>query len=291
MEMTFLRVLGLLLLFAQPRVSWGFPATTGKPTRVVVTGAGSSVGLALFKKLVAKTGKFEPIALVRTEQARRELLALPGVTPAQVRVGDITDKESIHGLFQGATKAVLCTSATPARSLGYRVKNFFRSLAGRTRAPRLAELSYPKGQDPYHVDFLGQRNVVDECVREGVEHIVLLSNMGGCRGDSKVNLIGRVEGDAHSGNLLKWKVTAASISILLCFSVPLSFSPSSFFSYSLRLSLSTHIAPSLNLPSPSLPHLRTPSPPHHLPPPHSPPPRPPLTHTPLVPPSAPRSAT
>ena len=224
----FLRVLlGHLLV----GTSWGFSATIStfapaaikacttasrpfwlamtqvRPTRVVVTGAGDSVGKALFKKLVAKSGRFEPIALVRTEKSRQELLALPGVTPGQVRVGDITNRESIHGLFHGASKAVLCTSATPTRSLAFRVKNFFRSLVGRTRAPRLSELKYPKGQDPYHVDFLGQRHVIDECVRDNVEHILMLSNMGGYQANNKVNLIGQVEGDAHSGNLLKWKVT------------------------------------------------------------------------------------
>lgn len=212
-----LRCFVLLLLSLQIIAFPGKPVNNKPATRVVVTGAGNSVGKFLFQKLVAKQPRFYPVALVRNKQDARELLSLPGVTAEQVRIGDITDKSSIHGLFEGAQKAVLCTSATPKRSLGYKIKNFFRSIVGKQRPCRIEELYYPPGQSPYFVDFVGQKNIIDECVASQVEHIVMLSNMGGYRTDSKINSIGRDDKDPNSGNLFKWKRAAERYLMKRCF--------------------------------------------------------------------------
>ena len=68
------------------------------PTKVVVTGAGSSVGYLCFKKLLSRRKAFSPVGLVRDKKGYNELLKL-GATPDQIRIGDITNKESLKGVF------------------------------------------------------------------------------------------------------------------------------------------------------------------------------------------------
>ena len=68
------------------------------------------------------------------------------------------------------------------------------------------------------VDYQGQKNVIDLAVREKVEHIVMVGNMGGYRG-SKLNDIGRgsKDDDAKKGNILKWKRAAERYLMKRCF--------------------------------------------------------------------------
>lgn len=194
----------LVVLSAQVQVH----GLTSPPKRVLVTGAGSSVGLEVFKKLLKAPTKFVPHGLVRTAKDAQVLIKL-GARAEQICIGDITDRSSIKGLFDGIDKCVLCTTARPKKSTMFRIKQFFRSLVGKKRAPRVEELSYTRGYSPYEVDFLGQKNVIDLAVESGtVQHIVLLSNMGGYSNSSRLNDIGKKDGDPNSGNLLKWKRAA-----------------------------------------------------------------------------------
>ena len=179
-----------------------------RPKNVFVTGAGSSVGFEVFRKLLKKE-RFNPYGLVRTAHDARKLIEL-GAEPAQIFIGDITNRQDLVGIFRGIDKVVLCTSSRPRKTLGYRVKNFFRSLVNLGRTPKVTELYYRKGEEPFAVDFVGQKNVIDEACSEknstaGLPHFVMLSNMGGYRNSSKVNEIGRKDGDLNSGNILKWK--------------------------------------------------------------------------------------
>ena len=181
----------------------------GGELSVLVTGAGSSVGYEVFKKLLARPSKFRPYGLVRNEQDVRKLLKI-GAKRESVIVGDILDRQSLVGVFQqnSIDKCVLCTSARPRKTLVCKVKSFFRWIVRRPRSPKVNELYYPSGESPYLVDFIGQRNVIDEAVAASVQHIVLLSNCGGYRASSKVNEIGRSPDDPNSGNLLSWKKSA-----------------------------------------------------------------------------------
>ena len=186
------------------------------PRKVVVTGAGSSVGYDVFKKLL-KRKTFSPIGVVRDKKGYNELVRL-GAKPEQVKIADITNREQLRGVFQGASKVVLCTSAQPHKRFRYRAKNFIRSLVGKSRSPRPNDLKYERNQEPYVVDYQGQKNVIDFAVREKVEHIVLVGNMGGYRG-SKLNDIGRggKDDDVKKGNILKWKRAAERYLMKRCF--------------------------------------------------------------------------
>lgn len=191
-------ILSMLLAFLQAQA-------LASPTRVLVTGAGSSVGMEVFKKLLKAPSKFTPYGLVRNAKDAKVLITL-GAAAEQIVIGDITDRSSINGMFEGIDKAVLCTTARPQKSTVFRVKQFFRSLVGKKRAPRVDELFYSRGYSPYEVDFLGQKNVIDMAVESGtVKHIVLLSNMGGYSNSSRLNEVGKKTGEPNSGNLLKWK--------------------------------------------------------------------------------------
>ena len=155
--------------------TFAFPHSA--PKRVVVVGASSSVGYLTFKKLL-KRPQFDPIGVVRDNKGYKELHKL-GIRDDQIRICDITDRGCLKGVFDTAQQVVICTSAVPRKKLGYKVTNFFRSLVGRSEALSADAFYYGKGQRPYEVDYIGQRNIIDACVKAKVGHIVLLGNMGG----------------------------------------------------------------------------------------------------------------
>ena len=195
------------------------------PTKVVVTGAGdpihpfsnlseyiltflfvgSSVGYHVFSKLMKRKSQFYPIAIVRDIAGMRALLKL-GASQEQVRIADITQKEQLLGIFDNCQKVVMCTSARPKKFLTRRIKDFFKRIVRMEVTSKGSDMYYPKGQDPYNVDFIGQKNVIDLAVDAKVEHMVMLGNMGGYAG-SKLNELGRKKGetDPKVGNMLNWK--------------------------------------------------------------------------------------
>jgi len=205
-----------IFLSAVVVVVHGLTATKAPPLRVVVTGAAGSVGFHVVQKLV-RSKTFEPIALIRQgDRKGSKALEKLGLAPSQIVRADITDKSSLKGVFRGAKKVIMCTSATPRMKLWARLLTFVLRLFGIKRPASINDLYYPRGQEPFLVDFIGQKNVIDECVAEQVGHIVMLGNMGGYRG-SKLNDVGRVEGNEKRGNLLKWKRAAERYLMRRCF--------------------------------------------------------------------------
>ena len=192
--------------------------TASKKTKVVVTGAGSGLGTSVFQKL-NKRKSFEPIGVVMNKGEYQDLMKI-GAKPEQIKIADITKRDQLKGVFEGASKVVLCTSARPVPRLRFRIKNFFRGLIGKARPPKPKDLKYVKNQSPYNVDFIGQKNVIDRSMKERVEHIVMVGSMGGYRG-SKLNDIGRSsknsDEDPKVGNILKWKKAAERYLMKRCF--------------------------------------------------------------------------
>lgn len=196
-----------------------FPTSSSIPTKVLVTGAEKpfSVGYFVFKKLLEKKS-FYPIALLENEASKKHLLKL-GATDDQLRIGDIRKKDSIKGKFKDAKKAILCSSSVPCKKFGFHLRNLFRTITFRKKLTAdIGDLYYPKDRTPYLIDYIGQRHVIDEMMKEGAEHIILLGNMGGYRG-SKVNNIGRDSSnkDQKLGNVLKWKRAAERYLMKRCF--------------------------------------------------------------------------
>lgn len=89
------------------------------------------------------------------------------------------------------------------------MKDFIRRVFRREAVTKATSMYYPEGQDPYLVDYIGQKNVIDLAVEAQVSHVVMLGSMGGYTG-SKLNDIGRNIGekDPKKGNILKWKRAA-----------------------------------------------------------------------------------
>jgi len=206
----------LSLLFCALVVSGRVLALSTAPTRVLVAGAGSRVGHLTIQKLLTRK-RFSPVAVVSNKREYKAIKKL-GVKPECIHVCDIVQKESLSGIFDGIGKVVVCSSATPKKRLGFRIKNFFRSVFGKPRIPAAKNLYYENGKRPYELDYIGLRHIVDECVKSKVDHVVLLGSMGGYRG-SKLNNIGRSVDDAdpRNGNTLKWKRAAERYLMKRCY--------------------------------------------------------------------------
>lgn len=170
--------MGLFILLAHMAVVVVGLVMQTTPMKVVVVGAGSPVGQVVFRKLLKRNTEFHPVGLVRNYRGYKELRRL-GAKPEHLRICDTTQRHTLKHVFDGAEKVVICSSASPKPKLAYKIKNAFLWLVGRSRPPHSDELFYRPGRRPYEVDYLGQRNVVDECVDAKVEHVVLLGSMGG----------------------------------------------------------------------------------------------------------------
>eukprot|EP01035_Chromulina_nebulosa_P017417 gene17417-22967_t len=169
------------------------------------------------EKAITETNGLEMVDV--RDKRGYDILKKLGASTDQIKIGDIRKKESLKDLFDGASKCIMCTSARPLKKLSFRIKNLFRIITFRsTLPPSPTDLYYPKEQSPYYVDYIGQRNTIDALMKIGIEHIVLLGNMGGYRG-SKLNEIGRKtpNDDPKIGNLLKWKRAAERYLMKRCF--------------------------------------------------------------------------
>lgn len=147
------------LYFPQLSMTSGDVGPVKPKIKVVVTGCSSgSVGYHVVKRMIRSKklkAKYDVVGLCRTKKDKKKLMKALGADSEQICIGDITQKASLEGIFTNATKVVLCTSAQPKKKIRYHVKNFFRSVVGKARSPRISELYYEKHQSPYYVDFVG----------------------------------------------------------------------------------------------------------------------------------------
>ena len=197
--------------------------STRTPNGIVVSGAGSGVGKIVMRKLLkqeAKLHKYKPIGLVENQAEANELVAELGASRDSVAVVDLTDKAAVRMVFETQedsgmriSKVVMCTSAKPRRKLQARVRdalaslNVFKRNRSSSKAMKPDDLYYKEGRDPYHIDFLAQKHLIDAAKKAEVKHIVMLGSMGGYGRNNNLDKIGRKPGETNSkrGNLLKWK--------------------------------------------------------------------------------------
>jgi hypothetical protein len=173
-------------------------------TKVIVVGASRSVGLEVFKKLLKNKKTFEVVGVVRSQRGIGILKGL-GASDAQIKVADITDKESIRASLKGADKVIVCTSSKPRRTLFAFIKLFLSKLLRRDIKLKPTDMYYRENESPYVMDYVGARNCIDAAVAENCQHFVLLSCMGGYR-QPELNEIGRSFDDEEKiGNVWKWK--------------------------------------------------------------------------------------
>jgi len=197
-------LLSLLLLAseAMSTASSGPPPASGTETattrtRVFVSGAGGQTGQHVFRKLLARGDRFEPVGIVRTEASRKALLESNGggsIPEGSVVVCDVTDPNACLEAMKGCGAAVICTSAKPQPVEGKVDPNTGRPVFG-----------YPNGS-PRVVDWIGQKNQIDAAAAQGSDvHVVLCSSMGGTNPNHPLNNLGKDENGSGEGDILKWK--------------------------------------------------------------------------------------
>lgn len=156
--------------------------TDSARTTVLVTGAGGRTGKLVYEKLKHRPDKFITRGLVRSEASKAKVGG-----GEDVYIGDITKAETLGPAFSGVDVLIILTSAAPQIKPG-----FDPSKGGRP------EFYYEEGAYPEQVDWIGQKNQIDEAKKAGVKHIILVGSMGGTDPNHPLNSFG-------NGKILIWK--------------------------------------------------------------------------------------
>ena len=161
--------------------------------KVVVTGASGKTGQIVVRKLLAASVDVRPV--VRSEASKAKLkAAVPAVDPANVEVVEC---------FEKASHLVILTSSMP-RII---VSSLFGVVWGKLMGKKGVRPSFyfAEGQEPERVDWIGQREQIDAAKAAGIDHVILISSMGGTDVDHFLNTMG-------NGRILLWK---RKVSLLL----------------------------------------------------------------------------
>ncbi len=151
---------------------------------VLVTGATGRTGSLVVKKL--RTGEYgwEVRGFARSRSKVEEIF---GDTNGFF-YGDILNPQDIAKALEGCQALVILTSAIP-------------KMVKPAMGDNPPQFEFEERGRPEIVDWLGQKNQIDEAVRAKVEHVILVSSMGGTVPDHPLNRIG-------NGNILVWKKKA-----------------------------------------------------------------------------------
>lgn len=169
--------------------------------KVLVTGAAGRTGALAIKKLLSLP-YIDPVGLVKSKKSVKSLLKA-GLNKNQVVLADVTkDDTTLDAAFKGVDSVILATSAVPKIKLWSLIKILILKLFRKQARP---EFYFPKGGDPYNVDWIGAKNQIDAAKRNGVKRFIFVSSMGGTQPDNFLNTIGRKADDDKSGNILLWK--------------------------------------------------------------------------------------
>jgi len=117
---------------------------------------------------------------------------------------------------------VICTSAVPMISKLSIVKAFlkipFNLIRGKKSiSPGSLKFKWKAGQYPEKVDYLGQMAQIDMAKKIGVEHVVIVSSMGGTDPNNFLNSIGKDQDGRGNGDILLWKRKAEKYLIEVSF--------------------------------------------------------------------------
>ncbi|KAG1657167.1 hypothetical protein FOA52_012282 [Chlamydomonas sp. UWO 241] len=164
--------------------------------KVVVTGAAGRTGALVLKKLVA-SDKYEPRAVVRSEQSKAKVVGM-GVKDTNVFFADVAaGRPSDYAkAFEGADAIVVATSGVPQIVYFSLIAVFWAKLTG--GAPARPQFTWKEGQMPEQVDWIGQKAQFDAAKAAGVKRVILVGSMGGTQPENPLNKLG-------DGNILMWK--------------------------------------------------------------------------------------
>ena len=180
------------------------------PIKTLVTGAAGRTGRLVFSKL-QQDRRFSPVAMVRTDKSGRKLIQETGCGLDQVVVCDVTQLKSTDPPKCVGTKAmVICTSAVPVISVRSLIRNTLLipwNLARGKKAVdfRSLRFKFKRNQYPEKVDYEGQVKQIDMAKQLGVEHVVVVSSMGGTDTENFLNKVGKRPDGSGNGDILLWK--------------------------------------------------------------------------------------
>jgi uncharacterized protein YbjT (DUF2867 family) len=183
------------------------------PSKVIVSGASGRTGKLVFKKLHDKYPKIETIGIVRSEKSAKKLMKEIHCGLDELVICDITevnDNYEYPKSLENAEAFVICTSAVPYVAKLSILKAIlmipFNVIRGRKMFNfRDLFFKYKSGQYPEKVDYEGQINQINLAKKIGVDHIVLVSSMGGTDENNFLNSIGKNKKGSGNGDILIWK--------------------------------------------------------------------------------------
>ena len=162
--------------------------------KVVVTGANGKTGSIVVRKLLEKKEKFELVAVVRSESAKKELLS-QGVPFQSIKKCETYGVDALAGIFKGCEKLIILTSSKPKLVFTSLFWVILGKFMGKSSKPKFY---FPKDQYPKDIDWLGQKAQIDAAVRAKIKHVILVGSMGGTKPDHFLNTMG-------DGKILLWK--------------------------------------------------------------------------------------
>mmetsp|Transcript_51352 Transcript_51352/g.95048 ORF Transcript_51352/g.95048 Transcript_51352/m.95048 type:complete len:312 (-) Transcript_51352:312-1247(-) len=200
----------LLLLFIP--AACAFAGDLGR--KVIVSGAGGRTGKLVFS-LLTERPEFEAVGLVRTEKSAKKLMKEVNCGLDHVVVSDVTqlsseEENGIPGGLNGAEAMIVCSSAVPYISKVSVIKAMMNIplnvLSGKKALnPRDFRFRFRPDQYPEKVDYLGQVNQIDLAAKLGINHVIVVSSMGGTDPDNFLNSIGKDKDGNGDGDILLWK--------------------------------------------------------------------------------------
>merc|ERR1711998_662735 len=106
--------------------------------------------------------------------------------------------------------------ATPKLQKRSLFKILFKKFILFSKNPGRPTFTFPNGS-PYEVDYLGALNQFNAVMASNsIEHVVVVSSMGGTQPENFLNSIGKIDLDDKSGNILLWKREAERKLISQC---------------------------------------------------------------------------
>lgn len=195
------------------------PQSSKPATRVLVTGAAGKTGRIILRKL-EDDPRYEPKALVRTENSARDLIKSDDVKCplAHVVIADITsptfleDLPKLHHQGLDSLEAmIICTSAVPRISKVSLIRAVLKAPFNMIRRKpivdfRSLQFKWKNGGYPELVDYQGQVAQIELAKMLGIKHVVVVSSMGGTDPNNFLNSVGKSKKDGSgNGDILLWK--------------------------------------------------------------------------------------
>lgn len=181
--------------------------------KVLVTGAAGQTGRLVLKKL-EEDPRYEPKALVRTEESAKRLLQGDINVPlAHMIISDITSptfEQDLPSGLEGLDAMVICTSAVPRISQKSLLRAMMLAPINMIRRKKPIDFKslrfkWKNNGYPELVDYYGQIKQFNLAKKLGVKHVVLISSMGVTDRSHFLNNVGKRQDGSGNGDILVWK--------------------------------------------------------------------------------------